>query len=108
VSNNNDWYSNGASKIIYDGVVLSLSEWQAETGQDSLAIDGYPVFVGSGDFNLQSISPCLNAGVDVGITTDIQGRPIIGNPDMGAYESVFSPSGGGVLNPALTGWPRRQ
>jgi parallel beta-helix repeat protein len=31
-------------------------------------------------------SPCINAGVDVGLTTDYAGKGIIGTPDIGAYE----------------------
>ena len=42
------------------------------------------------DFNLQSTSPAINAGVDVGLTSDMLGNPIIGLPDIGAYESMVS------------------
>jgi hypothetical protein len=35
---------------------------------------------------LQSSSPAINAGTPVGLTTDILGNPIVGNPDIGAYE----------------------
>ncbi|MCX6239840.1 MAG: DUF5977 domain-containing protein [Bacteroidia bacterium] len=42
------------------------------------------------DYTLQSTSPAINAGVDVGLTTDYLGNPIIGLPDLGAYESTFT------------------
>ena len=42
------------------------------------------------DFRLQSGSPGINAGANVGLTTDFLGNPIIGLPDIGAYESAFS------------------
>jgi hypothetical protein len=40
----------------------------------------------NGDFTLQATSPCINAGTDVNITTDYAGNPIVGAPDIGAYE----------------------
>lgn len=43
------------------------------------------------NFSLQSSSPCINAGVSVGLTQDINGNPISGNPDMGAYEYYIAP-----------------
>jgi hypothetical protein len=42
------------------------------------------------DYHLQSGSPAINAGVDVGLTTDYQGRSIVGLPDIGAYEFTSS------------------
>lgn len=38
------------------------------------------------DYHLTSSSPAKNAGVDVGLTTDFEGKPIKGLPDIGAYE----------------------
>jgi hypothetical protein len=48
------------------------------------------------DFRLKAGSPAINAGTDVGLTTDFAGRPIIGIPDIGAYE--HTPSGGSIYN----------
>lgn len=44
------------------------------------------------DPHLLPTSPAINAGVDVGLTTDIEGKPIRGLPDIGAYE--FQKTGG--------------
>lgn len=44
------------------------------------------------DYHLRSGSPAINAGVDVGLTTDADGKPIIGLPDIGAYE--YQPTAG--------------
>jgi parallel beta-helix repeat protein len=41
----------------------------------------------NGDFSLQKGSPAINTGADVGLIEDINGNPIVGNPDIGAYES---------------------
>lgn len=38
------------------------------------------------DFSLQSISPAINTGVNIGLTCDYLSYPIIGLPDIGAYE----------------------
>ncbi len=38
------------------------------------------------DFKLSSSSPAIDAGTDVGLTTDFDGNPINGTPDIGAYE----------------------
>lgn len=45
-----------------------------------------PKFKSTTDFRLQSGSPAINAGTDVGLTTDYAGNPIKGLPDIGAYE----------------------
>jgi hypothetical protein len=46
------------------------------------------------DFRLKAGSPAINAGTDVGLTTDFLGKPIRGVPDIGAYE--FQSVGGGL------------
>ena len=53
-----------------------------------------PLMVNPGTFNfaLTSNSPAINAGVDVGLTVDYLGNPIIGNPDIGAYEYDSNPA----------------
>jgi len=38
------------------------------------------------DLHIAFDSPCINAGVDVGLTTDYAYNPVVGNPDIGAYE----------------------
>lgn len=48
-----------------------------------------PLFVdtSSSDFHLQSTSPCISAGIDVGLTEDYDGNPITGiNVEIGIYE----------------------
>ncbi|HSJ53282.1 MAG TPA: right-handed parallel beta-helix repeat-containing protein [Anaerolineae bacterium] len=52
-----------------------------------------PLFVNraAGDFRLQLISPGIDAGAQVDVTTDFTGgpRPLGGGHDIGAYESVI-------------------
>ena len=40
------------------------------------------------DFELQSSSPGIRAGVNVGLTTDYAGNSVPSVPDIGAYEFV--------------------
>jgi hypothetical protein len=42
------------------------------------------------DYTLQSTSPAINAGINVGLTYDFHGNLINGLPDLGAYESTFN------------------
>ena len=72
---------------------------------DSHSMSSNPFFVnGSGnlnqssDFALQSNSPAINAGAFATMTNDYAGNPIIGPPDIGAYESQI------LANPARVWW----
>ncbi len=49
---------------------------------------GDPAFVdaSSGDYHLTRGSAAINQGVPAGVTTDKDGRPRLGKPDLGAYE----------------------
>ena len=55
-------------------------------GTGNLTAD--PLFVSAEDLRLQPGSPARNAGIDVGVRTDIRGtsRPQAGGFDLGAYE----------------------
>ena len=54
-------------------------------------LDTNPLFISTSDFHLQSGSDCINAGIDVGLLSDYLGNPIIGLPDIGAYEYFEEP-----------------
>jgi hypothetical protein len=56
------------------------------TAADANSIGADPRFRSTTDYRLRSGSPAINAGVDVGLTTDFLGKPIRGLPDIGAYE----------------------
>ncbi len=53
-------------------------------------IDSDPLFAGEGDYHLTAGSPCIDAGTDAGVYTDIDGdeRPQGAGFDMGADENV--------------------
>ena len=41
---------------------------------------------GAADYRLRAGSPAIDAGLNLGFTQDIDGNPIVGAPDQGAYE----------------------
>ena len=64
----------------------NLTAWQS-AGFDGNSIQSSPMFTDSlTTFTLQPGSPAINAGTDVGLTQDILGNPIVGLPDIGAFE----------------------
>lgn len=83
-------YNLGASStpFYYNGLTKnSLSSWISATGLDTHSQNSDLLFIDrNSDWRLQSNSPCINKGVNVGLTRDILGDSIVGLPDMGAYE----------------------
>jgi parallel beta-helix repeat protein len=82
----NLWYK-AAGNWWYDGSTGgdSLDAWNLKSYVTD-DLEGDPVFVSSSDFQLATGSPAIDAGVRIGFGTDILGNPIVGDPDMGAYE----------------------
>lgn len=88
---NNLYYNTSAPRLmIWYGKNYSVSQletYKSVSGQDANSILGQnPLFVSPSIFHLQTGSPAINAGVDVGLTKDFEGNPIIGLPDIGAYQ----------------------
>jgi peptidoglycan hydrolase-like protein with peptidoglycan-binding domain len=104
----NDYYGTGKWK--WDGGTdrSTIATWRTDSNQDSHSITTDPKFVSATDYNLQTGSPAIDTGLDVGLSTDYAGNPLIGSPDLGAYEylsstktiTAFSFS---ALLPAVTG-----
>jgi hypothetical protein len=83
----------GTLRNSYNGTTYtSLASWQAATGQDANSFSVNPNL--NSDYSLKGGSPCIDKGVNVGLTKDILGNPIVGVPDIGAFEY-----GSGVLLP---------
>lgn len=76
--------------ISWSGVWPSFATWQSTYSQDVNGQLADPLFTNPGgdDFTLQVTSPCINAGVNVGLTEDYAGGkvPQGARPDIGAYE----------------------
>lgn len=54
------------------------------------------------DFQLQSTSPCIAAGVDVGLTLDYAGNPVANPPSIGAYEYIAESADGALFSPLFS------
>jgi hypothetical protein len=81
------------NKFKHDASTYStLADWRTASGQDANSPSvADPLFISTvtPDFHLQSGSPAINAGVDVGLTEDYLGNPVPylgGKVDIGAYE----------------------
>lgn len=80
---------NNIGKFGTNGSMLSLAQWQNQSGFDANSIVANPLFISTQpdalDFHLKSSSPAIDAGIDVGI-------PFKGSaPDLGAYETGTDP-----------------
>lgn len=103
ILSNNDYNGGGAgTPFNISGVTKSWAQWTSAYG-DANSITSDPAFLNTGgsfalatDFQLQSSSPCINAGVDVGLTADYGDFlvPKGSAPDIGAWEFQSKPTGG--------------
>ena len=90
--NNLAFNSGSTPSFLYQSSTYDLSGFEGLNGsngfviQNNLAAD--PLFVNSAteDFTLHSGSPAIDAGKNVGLTTDYAGKLISANPDIGAFE----------------------
>ncbi|MCK4553194.1 carbohydrate binding domain-containing protein, partial [Candidatus Pacearchaeota archaeon] len=92
--NYNCWYQASGNMINFQGYRYTMSQfsmYQSEKSQDQNSIATDPLFVDAlnHDFHLQPTSLAIDAGTDVGLTTDFEGNPIVGILDIGAFEYQF-------------------
>ena len=87
VINNNTYYGGGATPFYWAGN-KSFAAYKTASSQDANSLNVNPLFTDLAglDFTLQVGSPAINTGVDVSLIRDILGNPIVGTPDIGAYE----------------------
>jgi hypothetical protein len=90
----NLWYQQEGVMISVCGRSYTLADfarYQSELAKEPHSITGDPRLVApaQGDYRLGPGSPCLNAGMDVGLERDFAGTPVPqgGAPDIGALES---------------------
>lgn len=97
----------------WKGTVYNFEDWLINSGLDTHSIISDPKFVSAvtPDFHLQSNSPCINAGVSVGLTTDYAGNPVGNPPEIGAYEAghsvIFNMYGHGLIGVLSHGGGRK-
>lgn len=99
ISNNLYYSTSYTNKWYYAGAIATLADWMTASGETN-ALQGWPKFLGQADstsaitdYHLQPSSKAVNAGVDVGLTTDYDGNPVPsgGGYDIGALELQISP-----------------
>jgi parallel beta-helix repeat protein len=94
-SDYNCFYPTDASRFYWLGIGnnYNFADWKTASSQDAHSIHADPEFVSNTpsvikDFKLKSASPCVNAGIDVGLTSDILGTHVPHRlaPDLGVLE----------------------
>jgi parallel beta-helix repeat protein len=83
-SNNAYYRAAGGNRVLFNGITYTLAT--LKSGFEASALVANPKLSSSSDFRLLSDSPCINAGTNVGLTQDYEGKAISGLPDIGAYE----------------------
>lgn len=98
----------GGYNCFEDAAVAGAGTYNDTGTSDLYSTDPLFVNAASDNFYLQSTSPCIDAGVDVSLTEDYVGHPIIGTVDMGAYEfQVISIGAGSYTATGQTMTPLR-
>lgn len=96
--------TNRSTYLNWGGTEYNFTNWKSASNQDANSINDNPDFtnVGSNVYTLQDVSPAVDAGIGVGINTDIDGKSIPQGSgyDIGSYEYV---PGGGQAPDAPTG-----
>ncbi|MFC1623250.1 fibronectin type III domain-containing protein [Patescibacteria group bacterium] len=87
----NNYFRLDSQDIIYWESVKNWNTYHLLEGNELSSLNQNSLFTSSSptqdsDFQLQYRSPIIDAGTDVGLTTDYAGNPIYGTPDIGAYE----------------------
>lgn len=79
-SNFIEW-GDGTYKSTYDA-------WESAYGSGTNSAEADPLMTdpANDDFTLKMASPCVDAGTDVGLTEDYEGKKIRHAPDIGAHE----------------------
>lgn len=102
-ANNNQYFpdpsvTSNQSFTFYQGTSYTkdnFAQYQQETGLDGNSNIADPEFIGStsDNYHITFTSPAKDSGADMGLQEDFDGNPIIGQPDIGAFEfSAFAAS----------------
>jgi len=78
------WNSVGGTRVLFDGITYTVVDI---TDFEPTAIGLDPKLVNPpDDLHLLPLSPCIDAGTGVDLILDFEENPIVGLPDIGAYE----------------------
>jgi uncharacterized repeat protein (TIGR02059 family) len=91
VCDNNSFYAPNVSTNVFTFNNVNyhtLASWVTGTGKDVHSLYCDPLFINkSSDWKLSANSPVINKGASVGLATDFSGNPVVGLPDIGAFET---------------------
>jgi hypothetical protein len=83
--NYNSYYSPGANPAYaFNGT--SICKNDMATWEPTAQVEDPKLTAEFTDLHLQSDSPCIDNGTNVGLTQDFDGNPIVGAPEIGAFE----------------------
>lgn len=92
----NLYFQSAGAKWNVAGASHDFTSYRETFGRDAHGMEADPQFtnVTGGDFTLQSTSPAIDAGAELGLTRDLAGTsvPQGGAPDLGAYEFSLAPA----------------
>jgi len=106
VVNHNIFYnSSHSNRVNWGGTIYDSTEeaaWIADGHTGGIFTNPQLVNPSIDNFHLQSTSPAIDTGIDVGLTSDFEGNvvPYGSDPDIGAYEFI----GIACLPIGQTGW----
>ena len=84
------YHSAGGTFMHWSGMDYNWKDWENYSSQDAHSINKPPLLIDEtkNNFRLKAGSPCINAGINVGLKgVDYYGNPIpCGNFDMGVHE----------------------
>jgi len=86
ISNNIFYNSNSNIQLFYNGTNYSLVNFESLSVNYINNLELNPSFSNNSDFNLNSASPAIDAGLNVGLTTDFNNNLLNNAPDIGAVE----------------------
>ena len=89
VSDNNIFYNSAATPFYWGATQYNFADWKTNSNQDTNSTTSDPKFVTNGsDFHLQSTSPAIDKGTNVGLASDYDGvsLPRGAGWEIGAYE----------------------
>lgn len=90
---NFDYNLYNVNVLAYDwNTYTTLADWQAAYNKDAHSLSVDPLFVSVGsDYHLQSTSPAIRAGTNVGYTYDFDRNVFASPPSIGVYEFTGTP-----------------
>ena len=86
------WRTDGNPSIRYGDIYPTWAQWQTLGFDTHIETTADPLFVSTTNFQLQTTSPAIGEGVNIGLKTDYDGNAFKNPPSIGAYEYDSKPA----------------